>query len=167
MRKECPDFALTGLADVRLSRPIVAGQNPGQVAFPRRCSNCSAAMASLLVLTSIFVTFFPQLIAGPIVHHAEVLPQFSQARDPSRRSQDIAVGWSIFCVGLFKKVIIADTCATYADAGYALLHSGRPLGLEIAWTSVLAYSFQLYFDFSGYSDMAAARRTPAPGSVPC
>jgi alginate O-acetyltransferase complex protein AlgI len=103
---------------------------------------------------SLFVTFFPQLIAGPIVHHAEVLPQFSQARDASRRSRDIAVGWSIFCVGLFKKVIIADTCATYADAGYGLLNSGKPIGLQIAWMSVLAYSFQLYFDFSGYSDMA-------------
>ena len=103
---------------------------------------------------SLFVTFFPQLIAGPIVHHGEVLSQFSQTRDAERRSRDIAVGWSIFCIGLFKKVIIADACAVYADAGYALLHAGKPIGFATAWTAVLAYSFQLYYDFSGYSDMA-------------
>jgi D-alanyl-lipoteichoic acid acyltransferase DltB (MBOAT superfamily) len=103
---------------------------------------------------SLFVTFFPQLIAGPIVHHAEIIPQFSKIRDPKTHSEDLAIGWSIFCVGLFKKIVVADTCAAYADAGYALLHSGKSLDLATAWTSVLAYSFQLYYDFSGYSDMA-------------
>jgi len=103
---------------------------------------------------SLFVTFFPQLIAGPIVHHAEIIPQFSKKRDPTTRSEDLAIGWSIFCLGLFKKVVVADTCAGYADAGYGLLHSGSSLDLATAWTAVLAYSFQLYYDFSGYSDMA-------------
>jgi D-alanyl-lipoteichoic acid acyltransferase DltB (MBOAT superfamily) len=103
---------------------------------------------------SLFVTFFPQLIAGPIVHHAEVIPQFKKTRTPSQRAEDIAVGWSIFCLGLFKKVVIADTCAGYADPGYASLHSGTGLDLATAWTSIFAYSFQLYYDFSGYSDMA-------------
>ena len=103
---------------------------------------------------SLFVTFFPQLIAGPIVHHAEIIPQFSKTRDPITRSGDLVIGWSIFCLGLFKKVVVADTCAGYADAGYALLQSGKPPDLATAWTAVLAYGFQLYYDFSGYSDMA-------------
>jgi D-alanyl-lipoteichoic acid acyltransferase DltB (MBOAT superfamily) len=102
---------------------------------------------------SFFVTFFPQLIAGPIVHHKEIMPQLADA--PRRDfAADFAVGSAIFIVGLFKKVIIADTVAVYADAGYATLASGQPLDFMSAWITVLSYSFQLYFDFSGYSDMA-------------
>ena len=103
---------------------------------------------------SLFVTFFPQLIAGPIVHHSEVMPQFANPRDLARRYDDLCAGTSIFCVGLFKKVIIADQCAIYADRGYNILHAGQSLDFSTAWISVFAYSFQLYFDFSGYSDMA-------------
>ncbi len=102
----------------------------------------------------LFVTFFPQLIAGPIVHHGEMMPQFAQRTLPGDRSTDFAVGLSIFCVGLFKKVVIADACAVYADAGYGMLKAGQPLDFASAWITVLAFSFQLYYDFSGYSDMA-------------
>jgi alginate O-acetyltransferase complex protein AlgI len=100
-----------------------------------------------------FVSFFPQLIAGPITHHSEIMPQIEPAR---RRdfAADLAVGISIFVVGLFKKVVIADSLAVYADAGYAMLKAGQPLDPASAWTTVLCYSFQLYYDFSGYSDMA-------------
>jgi alginate O-acetyltransferase complex protein AlgI len=100
-----------------------------------------------------FVTFFPQLIAGPITHHSEIMPQIgpSQRRD---LAADIAVGVSIFVVGLFKKVVIADSLAVYADAGYATVKAGHPLDTASAWVAVLSYSFQLYYDFSGYSDMA-------------
>ena len=100
-----------------------------------------------------FVTFFPQLIAGPITHHSEIMPQIgpSQRRDIAA---DLAVGISIFVVGLFKKVVIADSLAIYADAGYAMLRAGQPLDHASAWVTVLCYSFQLYYDFSGYSDMA-------------
>ncbi|WP_108051428.1 MBOAT family O-acyltransferase [Bosea sp. 124] len=100
-----------------------------------------------------FVTFFPQLIAGPIVHHAEVMPQLKEAprRDFSR---DFAIGCSIFIIGLFKKVVIADTLAVYADAGYAAVAAGQTLDFASAWVAVLSYSFQLYYDFSGYSEMA-------------
>jgi D-alanyl-lipoteichoic acid acyltransferase DltB (MBOAT superfamily) len=100
-----------------------------------------------------FVTFFPQLIAGPITHHSEIMPQIG----PSRRrnlAADLAVGFSIFVVGLFKKVVIADSLAIYADAGYATVKAGHPLDAASAWITVLCYSFQLYYDFSGYSDMA-------------
>lgn len=100
-----------------------------------------------------FVTFFPQLIAGPIVHHAEIMPQIANA--PRRDwQQDLAIGISIFIIGLFKKVIIADTLSIYADAGYSMLKAGQPLDLASAWITVLCYAVQLYFDFSGYSDMA-------------
>src|SRR5262249_6343719 len=100
-----------------------------------------------------FVTFFPQLIAGPITHHSEIMPQIG----PSQRrhmAADLAVGISIFVVGLFKKVIVADGFAIYADAGYATVKAGYPLDSASAWITVLCYSFQLYYDFSGYSDMA-------------
>ena len=102
---------------------------------------------------SFFVSFFPQLIAGPITHHSEIMPQIgpSQQRD---LAADLAVGISIFVVGLFKKVVIADGLAVYADAGYATVKAGHPLDSASAWITVLCYSFQLYYDFSGYSDMA-------------
>src|SRR5262245_1601463 len=102
---------------------------------------------------SFFVSFFPQLIAGPITHHSEIMPQIgpSQRRD---FAADLAVGFSIFVVGLFKKVVIADSLAIYADAGYATVRAGHPLDSASAWITVLCYSFQLYYDFSGYSDMA-------------
>lgn len=100
-----------------------------------------------------FVTFFPQLIAGPITHHSEIMPQIGPAQ---RRdfAADLAVGISIFVVGLFKKVVIADSVALYADAGFSTVKAGHPLDTASAWVTVLCYSFQIYYDFSGYSDMA-------------
>jgi len=100
-----------------------------------------------------FVTFFPQLIAGPITHHSEIMPQIGPSRQRDLTA-DLAVGISIFVVGLFKKVVIADSLAIYADAGYSMLRAGHPLDSASAWVTVLCYSFQLYYDFSGYSDMA-------------
>lgn len=100
-----------------------------------------------------FVTFFPQLIAGPIVHHSEVIPQLANL-NTRKRVNDVAIGSCIFIVGLFKKVVVADTLAVYADAGYMSVAAGQSLDFASAWIAVLSYSFQLYFDFSGYSDMA-------------
>lgn len=102
----------------------------------------------------LFVTFFPQLIAGPIVHHAEMMPQFQRTQSRDAWRENFAVGLSLFCVGLFKKVVIADACAPYADAGFDAVKAGNLLTTKEAWMAVFAYSFQLYFDFSGYSDMA-------------
>ncbi|MFT7618393.1 MAG: alginate O-acetyltransferase complex protein AlgI [Planctomycetota bacterium] len=101
----------------------------------------------------LFVTFFPQLIAGPIVHHKEMMPQFERP-NLNIRSEDIAVGGTTFILGLAKKVIIADTMAAYASPIFAMSESGTTPGLVVAWAGVLAYSMQIYFDFSGYSDMA-------------
>ena len=100
----------------------------------------------------LFVTFFPQLIAGPIVHHAEMLPQFQQELRVRRRN--LAVGAAIFSIGLCKKVVIADTLATLGAPVFRDADAGLPLTLLEAWAGVLAYTLQLYFDFSGYSDMA-------------
>jgi alginate O-acetyltransferase complex protein AlgI len=106
---------------------------------------------SSLLSYTLFVIFFPQLIAGPIVHHAEIIPQFADTEKKQIVYRNIALGLFIFCMGLVKKVGIADTFAIWANAGYA--YEGA-LTLYDAWTTSLAYTFQLYFDFSGYTDMA-------------
>ncbi len=100
---------------------------------------------------SLFVTFFPQLIAGPIVHHSEMMPQFAKARNKVTNYRNIAMGLFIFSIGLFKKVIIADTFAVSATEGFDVTAT---LNLFEAWATSLSYTFQLYFDFSGYTDMA-------------
>ena len=99
----------------------------------------------------LFVTFFPQLIAGPIVHHKEMMPQFSKSRNKVINYQNIAMGIFIFSIGLFKKVIIADSFAIWATQGFDVASS---LNFIEAWATSLSYTFQLYFDFSGYTDMA-------------
>lgn len=103
---------------------------------------------------ALFVTFFPQLIAGPIVHHRDMLPQFARpdALHPSVRN--ISVGVSIFALGLFKKTVLADGAAPYASPVFDAGAAGQTLTFFEAWGGALAYTFQLYFDFSGYSDMA-------------
>ena len=100
---------------------------------------------------SLFVTFFPQLIAGPIVHHKEMMPQFKQLRAKVINLDNVSLGLVIFTIGLFKKLIVADTFAIWANAGFT---SQEALSLLDAWQAALAFTFQLYFDFSGYSDMA-------------
>lgn len=100
---------------------------------------------------AVFVTFFPQLIAGPIVHHKEMMPQFAGRFIGVLRWKNLLLGLSIFGIGLFKKMVLADNLAPYADAGYA---AHTELTTLDAWVTTLAYTFQLYFDFSGYSDMA-------------
>lgn len=101
----------------------------------------------------LFVTYFPHLIAGPILHHRETIRQFAGRTAFRLRGQDLAVGLSLFLIGLFKKVTLADGMAPIADAAFSA--GGRlDLTMAEAWTGALAYSLQIYFDFSGYSDMA-------------
>ena len=100
---------------------------------------------------ALFVTFFPQLIAGPIVHHKEMMPQFTKISNKVKNYRNIALGLFIFSVGLFKKVVIADTFAIWAIQGFDI---ATTLNLFEAWATSLSYTFQLYFDFSGYTDMA-------------
>lgn len=99
----------------------------------------------------LFVTFFPQLIAGPIVHHKEMMPQFANVRNKIINYKNIALGLFIFSIGLFKKVVIADSFAVWATNGF---DKATTLNLFEAWATSLSYTFQLYFDFSGYCDMA-------------
>ena len=130
---------------------------------------------------ALFVTFFPQLIAGPIVHHQEVMPQFdrtialsppantaqpsptsaigdtvTQTANPAEpsRSHPLAVGLTIFTLGLIKKIWIADPIATISSPLFDSASTGQILTIIEAWSATLFYTFQLYFDFSGYSDMA-------------
>jgi D-alanyl-lipoteichoic acid acyltransferase DltB (MBOAT superfamily) len=100
---------------------------------------------------ALFVTFFPQLIAGPIVHHSEMMPQFASRWNLVKNYKNIALGLFIFSMGLFKKVVIADSFAVWATAGF---DTATTLNLFEAWATSLSYTFQLYFDFSGYTDMA-------------
>jgi len=100
----------------------------------------------------LFVSYFPHLIAGPVLHHKEMMPQFDDDRNYSLSVPDISVGLTIFAIGLAKKVLIADNLARYVAPVFAP-HS-EPVSLFLAWGGALAYTFQLYFDFSGYSDMA-------------
>jgi alginate O-acetyltransferase complex protein AlgI len=99
----------------------------------------------------LFVTFFPHLIAGPILHHREIMPQF--ARDDTYRllARNLAVGLTLFTIGLAKKVLLADSVAPSVELGFA---SVQHLSALQSWSAALGYSMQLYFDFSGYSDMA-------------
>jgi D-alanyl-lipoteichoic acid acyltransferase DltB (MBOAT superfamily) len=101
----------------------------------------------------LFVTFFPQLIAGPIVHHREMMPQFQRPEAMRFSHADFAMGLTFFVAGLWKKVVLADTLATFATPVFAIA-ADQPLTASEAWTGAIAYALQLYFDFSGYSDMA-------------
>lgn len=103
---------------------------------------------------SLFVSFFPQLIAGPIVHHKQMLPQFESHIASRVNLVNISLGLSIFAIGLFKKTVLADGISVYATPVFNLVDSGEEVDFFTAWGGALAYTFQLYFDFSGYSDMA-------------
>jgi D-alanyl-lipoteichoic acid acyltransferase DltB (MBOAT superfamily) len=100
---------------------------------------------------TLFVTFFPHLLAGPILHHKEMMPQFDAIKNKVINYRNISAGLFLFSVGLFKKVVLADTFASWANAGF---NTTQALNIIEAWATSLSYTFQLYFDFSGYTDMA-------------
>lgn len=102
----------------------------------------------------LFVTYFPHLVAGPVLHHAQMMPQFARTETYRFNPTNFAIGMGIFALGLFKKVVLADGVSPYADAVFDGAEAGSAPTLEEAWLGALAYTLQLYFDFSGYSDMA-------------
>ena len=102
----------------------------------------------------LFVTYFPHLIAGPVLHHKQMMPQFGWPQTYSVSSTNIAIGLTIFAIGLFKKVVLADGIAVYVSPVFSAAEHGKTLTIVEAWGGALTYTFQLYFDFSGYSDMA-------------
>jgi D-alanyl-lipoteichoic acid acyltransferase DltB (MBOAT superfamily) len=99
----------------------------------------------------LFVTFFPHLIAGPILHNREIMPQFGEPATYRFSAENLSVGLSIFVIGLLKKCLFADTIGTGVGPGFV---AAAHLPVIAAWDVALSYSLQLYFDFSGYSDMA-------------
>lgn len=122
-----------------------------KVAFLVDCYKRQVPKEQNLINFGLFISFFPQLIAGPIVHHKEMMPQFHR---PARfSSYNMAVGLSLLAIGLFKKVFIADTLDAFAHPLFVAAET-RELHVIEAWCAMLGYTFQLYFDFSGYSDMA-------------
>jgi len=121
-----------------------------QIAFLVDVYQRKASEYRLLHYT-LFVSYFPHLLAGPIIHHAEMMPQFTGLKQKVLNYKNIYQGLVLFSMGLFKKVVLADTLAVWANSGYA---DSAHLGLLQAWSTVLSYTFQLYFDFSGYTDMA-------------
>jgi alginate O-acetyltransferase complex protein AlgI len=102
----------------------------------------------------LFVTWFPHLVAGPVLHHAQVVPQFRAIGFGEFRPDMVASGVALFTLGLAKKILLADRFAMTADALFAAAESGVQLSFWEAWAAALSYSLQIYFDFSGYSDMA-------------
>ncbi len=102
----------------------------------------------------LFVTFFPQLIAGPIVQHKQIIPQLEKPENLKISTKTLSVGLTLFIMGLCKKIALADSIAPFANAVFAAPLNGVALSFWESWCGALAYSLQLYFDFSGYSDMA-------------
>ncbi len=100
---------------------------------------------------TLFVTFFPHLIAGPILHHRQMMSQFASRWTQALRPSNVTRGLCLFSIGMFKKVVLADTFAIWSDAGF---DGAGPLDFYAAWGCALSYTLQLYFDFSGYCDMA-------------
>lgn len=105
---------------------------------------------------SLFVTYFPHLIAGPIIHHKDVMPQFSKILDTKQFPimRYFMIGLTIFIIGLFKKVCLADTLAPKVNYIFDLPSKGYDLSFTDSWMGAIGYTLQLYFDFSGYSEMA-------------
>jgi len=102
----------------------------------------------------LFVTFFPHLLAGPIVHHRELIPQFSQTNNTDDRQRLWAAGITVISFGLFKKVIFADSLGYYADQVFNGASIGAEMNTTDAWIGTLAFTLQVYFDFSAYCDIA-------------
>ncbi|RYG25077.1 MAG: MBOAT family protein, partial [Burkholderiales bacterium] len=102
----------------------------------------------------LFASYFPHLIAGPVLHHKQMMPQFHRPETYRINVANFNDGMTIFVIGLFKKVLIADQFALYANPVFTAVEGGATLSMTEAWVGALAYTFQLYFDFSAYSDMA-------------
>ena len=103
---------------------------------------------------ALFATFFPCVTAGPLVLQGELFRQMKDRDDKALSTWRIMIGVTIFCMGLFKKVVFADTIAPYANDTFTGVAGGAGIDPLTAWVGSLCYTLQLYFDFSGYSDMA-------------
>jgi len=103
---------------------------------------------------SAFIIFFPQLLAGPISHYKDIAPQFFHRNLGRFCLSNLIIGTAIFAIGLFKKTVIADSAARFTSPIFSAAHAGETISLIDGWNAAVCYTIQLYFDFSGYSDMA-------------
>ena len=143
------------------------GPSLGQIILPLGISVFTFTQIAFLVDTAeglvaevdflkylLFVTYFPHLIAGPILHHRDIMPQFDKPRVTRFSAHAMTLGLAVFTVGLLKKVILADEVAAFSSPVFDAAAQGALPGPAAAWQAALAYSLQIYFEFSGYSDMA-------------
>lgn len=107
-----------------------------------------------LVHYALFVSYFPHLIAGPVLHHGQMMPQFRRRATYRLDTDNVLAGLFNVAIGLAKKVLLADEFSQYASPIFDAARDGHPVGFVAAWIGALAYTLQIYFDFSGYSDMA-------------
>ena len=103
---------------------------------------------------ALFISFFPQLIAGPIVHHKEMMPQFESKINKFITWENFTIGFALLTMGFFKKLVIADNAALISSPFFIKAAGQQSINFISSWTGVMAYTFQIYFDFSGYCDMA-------------
>ena len=121
-----------------------------------------------IVRQALFTTCFPYALSGPLVRYEEMGPQLDALEVP--QAEDLARGLGLMVLGLAKKVLLADSLAPAADAVFHAAAQGLPLSTAEAWLGALSYTFQIYFDFSGYTDMAvgaAPHAGPAPAGEFC
>jgi D-alanyl-lipoteichoic acid acyltransferase DltB (MBOAT superfamily) len=153
------DFILRTLAQAGLIAPVQLG-----LALPLGISFFTFTQIAFLVDVrrdkarepsfdnyALFVTFFPHLLAGPIIHHSEMMPQFASTTNKRIDWHNVAAGLFLLAIGLAKKVFLADPLVPLVAAGF---DHATTIGTSQAWLSALAYTLQIYFDFSGYTDMA-------------
>ncbi len=124
-----------------------------QIAYLVDCRRRATRRAGLRDY-ALFVAFFPHLIAGPLVHHSELIAQFGRRFGRAELWENLAVGSTIFLIGLAKKTLLAQPASEYADRVFSAAASGATPSFLEAWVGALAFTFQIYFDFSAYSDMA-------------
>jgi D-alanyl-lipoteichoic acid acyltransferase DltB (MBOAT superfamily) len=161
-------FKYTGFLLTNVNTVLGTGLSVPEIVLPIGISFYTFQQIAFLIDTAVheereknfidyclFISFFPQLIAGPIVFHKEMMPQFARRKSGRRLGLLFAVGVTLFVIGLSKKVLIADTAALFSSPVFDATLAGTRVSFLEAWAGVLAYTFQIYFDFSGYSDMAA------------
>jgi alginate O-acetyltransferase complex protein AlgI len=154
MAQAINDLAGIGLPVPQIVLPLaISFYTFQQIAYLIDAQSGEARETSLLRY-ALFVVFFPQLIAGPIVHHREMLDQFKLAETFKPRLNNLILGMSAFSIGLFKKVVLADPLGGVSSVAFAPAAEGLAPAFADAWIGAVAFSLQLYFDFSGYSDMA-------------
>ena len=160
-------YKYAGFLVSNLDAALGLAMQPPQVALPIGISFYSFTQIAFLVDAyqgkvketkpvhyGLFVTYFPHLVAGPVLHHAQMMPQFANPAIYRFNISNLVGGLVFFAIGLFKKIVLADGISPYADAVFKPADAGSVPDFAEAWLGALAYTAQLYFDFSGYSDMA-------------